>query len=73
MVLGGNYDLSEIRTSKSAFIEDYNITVVDNISLRINLITGLQTTRMYDEFNEAKKDEYENFQVPYKYGIVKKT
>ena len=66
--LGGSYDTSEIRTSKSTFIEDHNNTVVDNISFRINLITGLQTTRMYDEFDEAKTDEYENFQVYYKHG-----
>ena len=61
---GGSYDTSEIRTSKTTFIEDGNNTIVDRISFRINLITGLQTTRKYDEFAEAKKAEYEHFQVP---------
>ena len=35
------------------------------ISLRMNRITGYQTIRKFDEFNEGKKDEYENLQVCY--------
>ena len=37
--------------------------MVDKISLRINRITGLQTIRKYDEFDEGKKEEYEYMQV----------
>ena len=61
--LGGSTDLSEIRTSKNTWIKDGNSDLVDQISRRINLITGLQTTRKYDEFNGGKTDEYEDLQV----------
>ena len=60
---GGSTDLSDIRTSKNTWIEDGANHLVDKISLRINQFTGLQTTRMYDEFDEGKKDEYESLQV----------
>ena len=49
--------------SKNTWIEDGESDLVDEVSLRINRITGLQTIRKYDEFNEGKKEEYEYFQV----------
>ena len=61
--IGGSTDLSDIRTSKNTWIEDGTSDLVDNISLRINRFTGLQTTRIYDDFKEGKKDEYESLQV----------
>ena len=63
--LGGSKDVSEIRTSKNTWIEDGANQLIDKISLRINRITGYQTIRKFDEFNEGKKDEYENLQVCY--------
>ena len=63
--LGGSKDVSEIRTSKNTWIEDGANQLVDKISLRMNRITGYQTIRKFDEFNEGKKDEYENLQVCY--------
>ena len=60
---GSSKEISEIRTSKNTWIEDSTSDLVDKISLRINWITGLQTTRKYDEFNEGKKEEYEYLQV----------
>ena len=51
--------------SKNVWIEDNQSSLVDKVSLRINRITGLQTIRKYDEFNEGKKEEYEFFQVKY--------
>ena len=62
---GGNKAVSEIRVSKNVWIEDNQSSLVDKVSLRINRITGLQTIRKYDEFNEGKKEEYEFFQVKY--------
>ena len=61
--IGGSTDLSEIRTSKNTWIEDGTSDLVDKISLRINRFTGLQTTKIYDDFKEGKKDEYESLQV----------
>ena len=61
--LGGSTDLSDIRTSKNTWIEDGTSDLVDKISLRINRFTGLQTTKIYDDFKEGKKDEYESLQV----------
>ena len=61
--IGGSTDLSEIRTSKNTWIEDGTSDLVDKISLRINRFTGLQTTKIYDDFKEGKKDEYEALQV----------
>ena len=55
--------MSEIRTSKNTWIEDGTSDLVDKISLRINRFTGLQTTKIYDDFKEGKKDEYEALQV----------
>ena len=49
--------------SKNTWIEDGESDLIDKVSLRINRITGLQTIRKYDEFNEGKKEEYEFFQV----------
>ena len=63
--LGGSKDVSEIRTSKNTWIEDGANQLIDKISLRMNRITGYQTIRKFDEFNEGKKDEYENLQVCY--------
>ena len=60
---GSTKDISEIRVSKNTWIEDGESDLVDKVSLRINRITGLQTIRKYDEFNEGKKEEYEYFQV----------
>ena len=65
LFLGGSKDVSEIRTSKNTWIEDGANQLIDKISLRINRITGYQTIRKFDEFNEGKKDEYENLQVCY--------
>ena len=65
LFLGGSKDVSEIRTSKNTWIEDGANQLIDKISLRINRITGYQTIRKFDEFNEGKKDEYENLQVRY--------
>ena len=61
--IGSTKDISEIRVSKNTWIEDGESDLVDKVSLRINRITGLQTIRKYDEFNEGKKEEYEYFQV----------
>ena len=61
--IGSSKDVSEIRVSKNTWIEDGESDLVDKVSLRINRITGLQTIRKYDEFNEGKKEEYEFFQV----------
>ena len=61
--VGSTKDISEIRVSKNTWIEDGDSDLVDKVSLRINRITGLQTIRKYDEFNEGKKEEYEYFQV----------
>ena len=63
LCIGGSTDLSEIRTSKNTWIEDGTSKLVDKISLRINRVTGLQTTRIYDDFKEGKMDEYEALQV----------
>ena len=60
---GSDKAISEIRTSKNTWIEDSTSDLVDKISLRINWITGLQTIKKYDEFNEGKKEEYEYLQV----------
>ena len=60
---GSSKDVSEIRVSKNTWIEDGESDLIDKVSLRINRITGLQTIRKYDEFNEGKKEEYEFFQV----------
>ena len=48
---------------KNTWIEDGTSDLVDKISLRINRFTGLQTTKIYDDFKEGKKDEYESLQV----------
>ena len=61
---GSNKKVTEIRVSKNTWIQDNESDLVDKISLRINRITGLQTIRKYDEFNEGKKEEYEYMQVP---------
>ena len=62
---GSNKKVTEIRVSKNTWIQDNESDLVDKISLRINRITGLQTIRKYDEFNEGKKEEYEYMQVPF--------
>ena len=51
--------MTEIQTSKYTYLKDGDSDVVDKLSLRINWITGLQTIRKYDEFDEGKEEDYE--------------
>ena len=51
--------MTEIQTSKYTYVKDGDSDVVDKLSLRINWITGLQTIRKYDEFDEGEEDDYE--------------
>ena len=55
--------MTEIQTSKYTLIKDGTSNTVDNVSLRTNWATGLQTTRKYDEFGEGKQNDYENLMV----------
>lgn len=54
--------VSDLRVAKSAWLED-GIGIVDKMSLRINLVTGLQSARKFDRFGEGKEEEYELLQV----------
>ncbi len=60
--IGSDKLISDLRVAKNAWLED-DIPVVDNISKRINMATGLQTARKFDRFNEGKTEEYELLQV----------
>lgn len=60
--VGQQRSLSEIRVSRTAWLDD-DVAVVKRISRRLDLITGLQTTRCFDRFGEGRQDEYEMLQV----------
>ena len=55
--------VSEGRVSRNCWLKDFESSIVDKISARINWITGLQTTRPLDVHKEGKVEEYEPLQV----------
>ena len=61
--IGQEKQLSDLRHSESYWIEDKKHEIVDKLSLRMNLLTGLQTSALYDDHGEAKQEEYEYLQL----------
>ena len=55
--------MTEIQTSKYTYINDNTNAIVDKVSLRVNWITGFQTSRKHDEFNEGNDEDYEDIFV----------
>ena len=55
--------VSEGRVSRNCWLKDFESSIVDKISARINWITGLQTSRPLDVHKEGKVEEYEPLQV----------
>ena len=53
--------MSSLRQSESCWVEDGASQLVDSLAVRMNLITGLQTSALLDK--EAKKEEYEYLQL----------
>lgn len=51
-----------MRVSANAWL-DTDIKEVEKMSRRIDLLTGLRTTKSLDPHKEAKEDQYELFQV----------
>jgi len=66
--VGHGKEVSEGRVSRNCWLKDFESSIVDKISARINWITGLQTTRPLDVHKEGKVEEYEPLQVA-NYGI----
>ena len=65
--VGDKQTVSELRVSRNAWLED-GIPLVDRLSKRINLITGLQTALKWDESGSKRVEEYEQLQIA-NYGI----
>lgn len=61
--IGKDKTTSDMRVSKNAWIEDKVHPTVDKLSARINWVTGLQTSALYDRHREGRKEEYEFLQV----------
>ena len=61
--IGQEKQLSDLRLSQSYWIEDRKHEVVDKLSLRMNMLTGLQTSALYDEHYEGRREEYEYLQI----------
>ena len=59
--IGQEKTLSTLRQSESCWVEDGVSPLVDRLSLRMNWITGLQTSALHDP--ESKKEEYEYLQL----------
>ena len=61
--IGREKTLSELRRSESAWIEDGVSGLVDRLSARMNWVTGLQTSLMWDRHGEGRREEYEYLQL----------
>ena len=61
--IGQEKQLSDLRLSQSYWIEDSKHEVVDKLSLRMNMLTGLQTSALYDKHYEGRREEYEYLQI----------
>ena len=59
--IGVDKQVSDLRLSQSHWIEDRTNKLVDKLSERMNWITGLRTSAMFDK--GAKKEEYEYLQI----------
>ena len=66
--IGQGKELSDIRVSRNAWLEDGVSPLVDKINRKTNRLTGLQTSVKYDRHKEGKKEEFEYLQVA-EYGI----
>ena len=61
--IGREKALSELRRSESAWIEDGASELVDGLSRRMNWVTGLQTSQLWDRHQEGRREEYEFLQL----------
>ena len=61
--IGREKTLSELRRSESAWIEDGASALVDRLSARMNWVTGLQTSLLWDRHREGRREEYEYLQL----------
>ena len=55
--IGREKTLSELRRSESAWIEDGASALVDRLSARMNWVTGLQTSLLWDRHREGRREE----------------
>jgi len=65
-LIGSAKEISETRVSRTAFIEDGVVDIVDRVNRKINLMTGLSGTKVLDP--EGRKEQFEYLQLA-KYGI----
>jgi len=61
-------DMTEMQTSKYAYVTDESTKLSEKLTMRISWITGLQTGRSFDKFEDENAEEYEPLFVT-NYGV----
>ena len=51
--------MTEMQTSKYAYVTDESTKLSEKLTMRISWITGLQTGRSFDKFDDENAEEYE--------------